>query len=77
MEADETVVGYTARFEDIDTDGLKETEEDIREALSVNPADWERDLADNEEWLKFLGPKVPSEVWDEFKGLKDRVEAAK
>ncbi len=77
VEADETVVGYTARFEDIDTDGLEETEEDIREALSVNPADWERDLADNEEWLKFLGPKVPSEVWDEFKGLKDRVEAAK
>ena len=77
VEADETVVGYTARYEDIDTEGLKETEEDIREALSVNPADWERDLADNEEWLKFLGPKVPSEVWDEFKGLKDRVEAAK
>ncbi|MCG7267836.1 MULTISPECIES: phosphoenolpyruvate carboxykinase (GTP) [Corynebacterium] len=77
VEADETVVGYTARFEDIDTDGLKETEEDIREALAVNPADWERDLADNEEWLKFLGPKVPSEVWDEFKGLKERVEAAK
>ncbi|WP_298075789.1 phosphoenolpyruvate carboxykinase (GTP) [uncultured Corynebacterium sp.] len=77
VEADETVVGYTARYEDIDTEGLKETEEDIREALAVNPADWERDLADNEEWLKFLGPKVPSEVWDEFKGLKDRVEAAK
>ena len=77
VEADETVVGYTARYEDIDTDGLKETEEDIREALAVNPADWERDLADNEEWLKFLGPKVPSEVWDEFKGLKERVEAAK
>ena len=77
VEADETVVGYTARYEDIDTEGLKETEEDIREALSVNPADWERDLADNEEWLKFLGPKVPSEVWDEFKSLKDRVEAAK
>lgn len=77
VEADETVVGYTARYEDIDTDGLKETEEDIREALAVNPADWERDLADNEEWLKFLGPKVPSEVWDEFNGLKDRVQAAK
>ena len=77
VEADETVVGYTARYEDIDTEGLKETEEDIREALAVNPADWERDLADNEEWLKFLGPKVPSEVWDEFQGLKDRVEAAK
>ncbi|RAV31184.1 phosphoenolpyruvate carboxykinase (GTP) [Corynebacterium heidelbergense] len=76
VEADETVVGHTARFEDLETDGLKETEEDIREALSTNPADWKRDLADNEEWLKFLGPKVPQEVWDEFNALKERVEAA-
>ena len=77
VEADETVVGYTARYEDLDTDGLKETEEDIREALSVNPADWDADIADNEEWLKFLGDRVPSEVWDEFNDLKARVEAAK
>ncbi|RAV32839.1 phosphoenolpyruvate carboxykinase (GTP) [Corynebacterium heidelbergense] len=76
VEADETVVGHTARFEDLETDGLKETEDDIREALSTNPADWKRDLADNEEWLKFLGPKVPQEVWDEFNALKERVEAA-
>ncbi|HIW95835.1 MAG TPA: phosphoenolpyruvate carboxykinase (GTP) [Candidatus Corynebacterium gallistercoris] len=76
VEADETVVGYTARYEDLDTEGLKETEEDIREALSVNPADWEADIADNEEWLKFLGDRVPSEVWDEFNVLKERVEAA-
>lgn len=77
VEADETVVGYTARYEDLDTDGLKETEEDIREALSVNPADWDADIADNEEWLKFLGDRVPSEVWDEFNDFKARVEAAK
>ena len=69
-------MGYTARYEDIYTDGLKETEEDIREALKVDPAEWERDLADNEEWLKFLGPKVPQEVWDEFNGLKERIAAA-
>lgn len=77
VEAEETVVGYTARYEDLYTDGLKETEEDVREALSVNPADWEGDLADNEQWLTFMGPKVPSEVWDEFNSLKERIAAAK
>ncbi|KAB1503188.1 phosphoenolpyruvate carboxykinase (GTP) [Corynebacterium sp. 320] len=77
VEAEETVVGYTARYEDLDVSGLKETEEDIREALVVKPEEWERDLADNEEWLKFLGPKVPSEVWDEFNSLKERIAAAK
>ncbi len=77
VDAEDTVVGYTARFEDLDTEGLSEPEEDIRAALSVNPEEWEGDLADNEEWLKFLGPKVPSEVWDQFEGLKQRIAEAK
>ena len=77
VEADETVVGYTARFEDLDTEGLSEPEEDIREALSVHPEEWDRDVASNEEWLKFLGPKVPAEVWEQHEALKQRIEAAK
>ena len=77
VEADETVVGYTARYEDLDTEGLSEPEEDIREALSVHPEEWERDVASNEEWLKFLGPKVPAEVWEQHEALKQRIEAAK
>lgn len=77
VEADETVVGYTARYEDLDTEGLSEPEEDIREALSVNPEEWDRDVASNEEWLKFLGPKVPAEVWEQHEALKQRIEAAK
>ena len=77
VEADETVVGYTARYEDLDTEGLSEPEEDIREALSVHPEEWERDVASNEEWLKFLGPKVPAEVWEQHEALKQRIAAAK
>ena len=77
VEADETVVGYTARFEDLDTEGLSEPEEDIREALSVHPEEWDRDVASNEEWLKFLGPKVPAEVWEQHEALKQRIAAAK
>lgn len=77
VDAEETVVGYTARFEDLDVAGLSETEQDIREALAVNPAEWERDLEDNEQWLQFLGDRVPGEVWDEFNALKERIAAAK
>ena len=77
VEADETVVGYIARYEDIDTEGLTEPEEDIREALTVRPEEWSRDVESNEEWLKFLGPKVPSEVWDQHEALKQRIADAK
>ncbi|AGP29878.1 phosphoenolpyruvate carboxykinase (GTP) [Corynebacterium terpenotabidum] len=74
--ADETVVGHTARFEDLDLDGITEPEEDVREALSAPAAQWANDIADNAEYLAFLGPKVPQEIHDQFAALKERVEAA-
>ncbi|TVU56422.1 phosphoenolpyruvate carboxykinase (GTP), partial [Corynebacterium aurimucosum] len=76
VDAVETVVGHTARPEDIDLTGLDFDIEDVREALAVNPADWAGDMEDNKEYLTFLGSRVPSEVWDQFSALKQRVESA-
>ncbi|MDY3128362.1 MAG: phosphoenolpyruvate carboxykinase (GTP) [Corynebacterium sp.] len=76
VEAEKTVVGYTARPEDIDLEGLDAELADVQEALTVNPAEWEGDLADNEAYLKFLGDRVPTEVHEQFAALKQRVEAA-
>lgn len=74
--ADETVVGHTARYEDLDLEGVKEPEADIREALTAPAAQWANDIEDNDEYLTFLGPKVPQEIHDQFAALKQRVEAA-
>ena len=76
VDAVETVVGHTARPEDIDLTGIDFDIEDVREALAVNPADWAGDMEDNKEYLTFLGSRVPSEVWDQFTALKERVESA-
>ncbi|CAB0528450.1 phosphoenolpyruvate carboxykinase [Corynebacterium diphtheriae] len=79
VEADETIAGYTARVEDLDLTGLDTPIEDIREALSAPAAQWKSDLADNEEYLTFLGSKgsaVPAEVLEQFEALKARVAAA-
>lgn len=75
--ADETVVGHTARYEDLDLDGVTEPEEDIRTALTAPPEQWASDIEDNDEYLTFLGPKVPEEVWEQFRALKQRVTEAK
>ena len=74
--AEETVVGHTARYEDLDLDGVTEPEADIREALSAPAEQWANDIEDNAEYLTFLGPKVPQEIHDQFAALKQRVEAA-
>lgn len=74
--ADETIVGDTARYEDLDLEGVTEPEADIREALTAPAAQWANDIEDNAEYLNFLGPKVPQEILDQFDALKRRVEAA-
>ena len=75
--AEETVVGQTARAEDLDLTGLDTPIEDVKEALSAPAEDWARDVADDEENLAFLGPRVPNEVHEQLGKLKERIEANK
>lgn len=74
--ADETVVGHTARAEDLDLEGLDTTVEEVKSCLTAPAEKWEADLEDNQEYLTFLGKHVPQEVWDEFDKLKERISAA-
>jgi phosphoenolpyruvate carboxykinase (GTP) len=74
--AEDTVVGHTARYEDLDLEGVTEPEADIREALTAPASQWANDIEDNAEYLNFLGPKVPQEILDQFDALKRRVEEA-
>lgn len=78
VEADNTIVGQTARVEDLDLTGLEGyTEDDVKAVLAVHKADWERELPDLDAWFKKLGPKVPQEVLDEYEALKQRIADAK
>jgi len=78
VEADNTIVGQTARVEDLDLTGLEGyTGDDVKAALAVHKADWERELPDLDAWFKKLGPKVPQEVLDEYEALKQRIADAK
>ncbi|MFH0411484.1 phosphoenolpyruvate carboxykinase (GTP) [Corynebacterium sp. L4756] len=73
--AEETVIGNTARAEDLDLTGLDTPLDDIKDALAVDPAEWGADLEDNLEYLRFLGPRVPQEVHNQLDALQDRIEA--
>ncbi|KQB83331.1 phosphoenolpyruvate carboxykinase (GTP) [Corynebacterium oculi] len=74
--AEETVVGHTARAEDINLDGLDTPIEDVCEALSAPAQQWAGDLEDNAAYLKFLGERVPEQVWEQFRALQKRVAEA-
>ncbi|WP_257181104.1 phosphoenolpyruvate carboxykinase (GTP) [Corynebacterium cystitidis] len=74
--AEETLVGNTARAEDLDLEGLDTPIEDVREALAVNPDEWAANVEDNEQYIQSLGNRVPQEVFDEFNALKQRIADA-
>lgn len=74
--ADETVVGYTARAEDLDLSGLDITPAEVADCLTAPAEKWAADVEDNEEYLQFLGKHVPQEVWDQFAALKERIAKA-
>jgi hypothetical protein len=76
VDAEKTVVGNTARAEDLDLSGLDTPLDDVKESLSAPAASWARDLDDNAEYLEFLGKHVPKEVHEEFAALRERVAAA-
>ncbi|APT93384.1 phosphoenolpyruvate carboxykinase [Corynebacterium phocae] len=76
VDAKETIVGHTARAEDMDLEGLDVEIADVKEALEVKPEEWGRDLAENEEYLKSLGDRVPKEIFEQLEALKQRYEEA-
>ncbi|MBA1835136.1 phosphoenolpyruvate carboxykinase (GTP) [Corynebacterium wankanglinii] len=76
VDADETVVGYTARAEDLDLTGLDTPIDDVREALYPDPELWKEDVADSRRYLEGLGPRVPQELFDQLTKLDERIQAA-
>ena len=74
--AAETLVGHTARAEDLDLSGLDTPVEDVEASLAVIPDEWAANIEDNSEYLTFLGSRVPSEVFEEFEALKTRITDA-
>ncbi|MHA2789989.1 phosphoenolpyruvate carboxykinase (GTP) [Corynebacterium sp. S7] len=75
--ADETVVGYTARAEDLDLTGLDTPIEDVKEALYPDPELWAKDAAESKLYLESLGNRIPEEIFTQLEALAKRAEEAK
>jgi phosphoenolpyruvate carboxykinase (GTP) len=69
----ETPIGFVPRAEDLDTDGLSESIDDIQAALRVEPEEWRQEIPLIEEWFEKIGDRVPSSLRDELDALKARL----
>lgn len=68
-----TPIGTVPAVEDFDLDGLDVDAADVAAALAVDADEWRQELPLIEEWLQFVGEKLPTGVKDEFDALKERL----
>lgn len=71
-----TPIGTVPAAEDMDLDGLDVEAGDVAAALEVNTEEWRAELPLIEEWLEFVGEKLPTGIRDEFDALKERLRDA-
>ena len=74
IDADLTPIGYVPHAEDIDIEGLQNVDLDtIKGLLSVDKEAWLADVENIKEFYKLVGDSVPTELYDELKGLEERL----
>jgi phosphoenolpyruvate carboxykinase (GTP) len=72
----ETPIGYVPKAADLDLTGLDTPEEDLHSALRVDPAEWAAELPEITAWFAQFGDKLPTVLWTELDGLRQRLGTA-
>src|SRR5215218_5939935 len=71
----ETPIGHVPTPESLDTDGLDVTDDELRQALAVDPEEWKAEIPQIQEWFEKFGEQLPAVLWTELDGLKARLGA--
>ena len=71
--ATQSPIGNLPTPEALDTDGLDISESDLDVLLSVDTEAWKREAALIPDHLRTFGEHLPSELWDMYQGLLDRL----
>ncbi|WP_409484472.1 phosphoenolpyruvate carboxykinase (GTP) [Arsenicicoccus dermatophilus] len=75
-EGVESPIGVLPRPEELDTDGLDLTDEQLRTALAFDKAGWEAEIPMIEEWFAQFGDTLPAEMRTQLDDLKERIAQA-
>ncbi len=73
VEGEETFVGKVPKFGELNLDDLDFTAEDWQALMALIPAEWQEELATQEEFLAKIGGKLPAEVKAQRQALLDRI----
>ncbi|WP_107773121.1 phosphoenolpyruvate carboxykinase (GTP) [Nocardioides sediminis] len=71
----ETPIGHVPAPGSLDVEGLDMTPEAIEAALAVDAEEWKAEIPQIQEWFEKFGDDLPSVLWTELDGLKERLGA--
>jgi len=74
--AKETLVGWVPRTTDLNLGGLEVPVANVEQAMKIDYAEWENELASEEEWFQKLGPTLPRPLALQRELLLERVRSA-
>jgi phosphoenolpyruvate carboxykinase (GTP) len=74
--AQETPIGYAPAKNGLTLDGLKISDESLKELLRVSPEDWEPELEDSKQFFAKFGERLPREIREEHEKLARRFQLA-
>jgi phosphoenolpyruvate carboxykinase (GTP) len=74
--AQETPIGYVPAINGLTLDGLKISDEALRELLRVNPEDWEAEMDDTKDFFTKFGDRLPDAIRQEHEKLARRFQRA-
>ncbi len=75
VDATESCIGYLPRPSDIDMTGLKLADGALEKLLEVRKADWLKELRGVKKFFKLFKKDLPQELWQEYEGLANRLNA--
>lgn len=70
----ETAIGILPKEGAIDINGLNITKEQIRKLLEIDKEGWEKEINSIEEFYSKFGERMPTELIEELKILKERIK---
>ncbi|AXH96294.1 phosphoenolpyruvate carboxykinase (GTP) [Ornithinimicrobium avium] len=71
--AQESPIGLLPRPEDLDTEALDLSEEDLAAALAFDPQEWEAEIPLIQEWFDKFGDELPAALREELAALQERL----
>ena len=71
--AKETAIGLVPRLEEMDLKGLKISKENMEKLFEIDADGWRLEADDVEAFLGKFGSRMPKEMWDELKAMKNKL----